>query len=637
MEYVYVFLGWIMDWCYSICSNYGIAIIIFTFLSKIVLLPVSVWTHLNSIKMIKIQPDINFMRAKYYGQSDIVAEKQSELYKKEKYSPLASTIPLFIQLFLLMGVVGVIKLGIESGTVDMMFGPINLGDVPAKVGFKLIYAPILAGLSSLLLSITQNASNVLQSEQSKWNKYGTMVFSVCLSLYLGWFVPLGTAWYWILSNLMAIAQMYILNAVIKPSKYVDYERLEESRKQLAELQSVGSEKKKKVSKEFRKKEKKDYKAFFSVVNKHLVFYSEGKGFYKYFDGIIQYLLKNTNIVIHYITSDPEDSVFKLAESEKRFKAYYIGENKLITLMMKLEADVVIMTMPDLENYHIKRSYIKKDIEYLYVPHGLDSINLTMRKGSVDHFDSVLCTGKNQVEEIRAIEKTYNLPEKKLIECGYPVLDDMRRSYCKAEPHDKKQILIAPSWQKDNIVDSCLEEILDNLKGKGYSITVRPHPQHVRHKAEFMELLKEKYKQCEDIVIQTDFSSNSTVFNADLVITDWSAIGYEFAFTTCKPVLFINTPMKVMNPEYDKIDVVPMNIQIRAEIGAELSLNDLGRIDNVVEELISNQDRYSRVIDDYIHEYVYNLGNSASVAGRYITNTIIEKINKVKTENKKENK
>ena len=168
---------------------------------------------------------------------------------------------------------------------------------------------------------------------------------------------------------MAIIQMYILNAVIKPSKYVDYKRLEESRKQLNELQNVGNARKEKRPREYKEKEKKDYKRFFSVVNKHLVFYSEGRGFYKYYAGIIQYLLKNTNITVHYVTSDPEDSVFDLEKENKHFRAYYIGENKLIPLMMKLEADVVVMTMPDLENFHIKRSYIKNDIEYIYVPHG----------------------------------------------------------------------------------------------------------------------------------------------------------------------------------------------------------------------------------------------------------------------------
>ena len=67
----------------------------------------------------------------------------------------------------------------------------------------------------------------------------------------------------------------------------------------------------------------------------------------------------------------------------------------------------------------------------------------------------------------------------------------------------------------------------------------------------MEQLKVKYEQDSDVEIQTDFSSNSTVFEADLMITDWSGIAYEYAYTTQKPVLFINTPMKVMNPEYQR--------------------------------------------------------------------------------------
>ena len=86
-------------------------------------------------------------------------------------------------------------------------------------------------------------------------------------------------------------------------------------------------------------------------------------------------------------------------------------------MMKMDADVVVMTMPDIENYHIKRSYIRKDINYVYVPHGMDSLNMTMRTGSMDHYDSVLCTGKIQKEEIEKTEEVYNLPKKELVEWG----------------------------------------------------------------------------------------------------------------------------------------------------------------------------------------------------------------------------
>ena len=357
-------LEWIMNTCYALCHNYGLAIILFTFISKIVLMPVSVWVQKNSIKMVKMQPKINFLKAKYFGDKDRIAEEQSELYKREKYNPMASVIPLLIQIVLLMGVIEVIKAGMNNPAIDMNFCGINLSLVPSSEGLGLIWSPLVAGLSAWILCVAQNASNVLQSEQSKANKYSTMLLSVGLSLYLGWFVAIGVALYWVASNLMAVIQLYVLNWLINPKKYVDYELLEKSKKELEALGNIGGQKKRKWNDPERKREREDYKKFFSVVNKHLVFYSEGSGFYKYFQGIIEYLLEHTNIVIHYITGDPNDAIFELSKKETNIRPYYIGEKKLITLMMKMDADVVVMTMPDLENYHIKRSYLRKDIEYI---------------------------------------------------------------------------------------------------------------------------------------------------------------------------------------------------------------------------------------------------------------------------------
>ena len=100
--------GSVMKWCYDITRNYGLAIILFTVFSKLVLLPVSVWVQKNSIKMVKIQPEINRIKVQHFGDQDTIAEKQQALFKREKYSPLASIIPLALQIILLMGVVEVI-------------------------------------------------------------------------------------------------------------------------------------------------------------------------------------------------------------------------------------------------------------------------------------------------------------------------------------------------------------------------------------------------------------------------------------------------------------------------------------------------------------------------------------------------
>lgn len=632
MNVLYQILGWIMKVCYDLCKNYGIAIILFTLISKIVLLPVSVWVVKNSIKLVKMQPEINFMKVKFFGDKDAIAEEQAQIYKREKYSPFASVIPLFIQIILLLGLVGVIKEGVSDSTLNMMFCGIDLSIIPSEVGGAMILVPIIAGLSSWILCVAQNVSNILQAEQSKMNQYGTLIFSVALSAYLGWFVPVGVAVYWIASNLLTIVQLYVLNWIMKPKNYIDYEQLEKSKKALDELQNIGG-KKRRFNDAESKRERADYKKFFSVVNKKIVFYSESSGFYKYFKGLIEYLLENTNLTIHYITSDPNDAIFELSKVQNRIRPYYIAEKKLITLMMKLEADIVLMTMPDLENFHIKRSYLKKDIEYIYIPHGIISYTMVVRPNSLDNYDTVFCVGKHHNEEFRKQEEFYGTKEKNLINWGYTLLDEMRADYALTEKreNEKKTILIAPSYQKDNIMDSCLEEILDKLQGKGYMITVRPHPQHVRHKKELMEQLKVKYENVPDVDVQIDFSSNNTVFEADLMITDWSGVSFEYAFTTQKPVLYINTPMKVMNPDYQKIGAEQINVSLRNEIGYSLDTDKLDSIDEVVDKMFQSKDEYYEKIGNYVNEYVYNLGNAAEVGGKYIIGQLQKKIKERKGE------
>ena len=683
-----------MRFCYQICNNYGIAIILFTLFSKIILLPVSIWVQKNSIKMVKMQPQINKIKIKYFGDKDKIADEQTKLYKQEKYNAFISLIPLFVQIFLLLGLVEVInkpityianiskekvdkltivaldnhkKLEPDSSSIELViFNDIKNNNFEdeykelisshekqriKKLNMELLgvnltwiaankkgiswLVPIIAGISALLLCLAQNAINVLQAEQSKFNKYGMMFLSVGLSLYLGCFVAAGVALYWVFSNIFAILQQVLLNIFIDPKKNVDYVELDKTAKELKEMEESN---KVHQTKEQKKKEKQDYKRFFSIVNKHLVFYSESNGFYKYYKGIIEYLLKNTNITIHYITSDYNDKIFELEKTNKQIKAYYIAEKRLITLMMKMEADIVVMTMPDLDNYHIKRSYIKKDIEYIYIPHGMDSLNMTMRERSMNNFDTIYVTDIYQREEMEKTIKYYNLKNKKIFNWGYSLLDEMVRDYksknTNKENIKKKTVLIAPSWQKDNIVDLCLDELLDELKGHNYKVIVRPHPQQVRHCKERFEKLKNEYKNDDTVEIQTDFSSNDTVFNADLLISDWSGIAYEYAYTTKKPVLFVDTPMKIMNPNYDKINNNPINVWSRNVIGESIKLSDIRKSNQLVEKMLSNNKKYHDKINDLVEKSVYNIGSSSEEGAKYIISSLQKKIKEKEEKNEK---
>lgn len=620
-----------MSWCYDLTGNYGWSIILFTFVSKILILPVTLWTYFNSIKMVKIQPEVNMLKVKYYGQNDIIAEKQTELQKKAGYHPLLSTIPLIVQLFLLMGVVEVIKAGITEGIIDMSFGPIDLGLIPSEQGISYIWVPLVAGIASLILCLVQDKFDILQSEQSIANMIFTMAISVGLSLYLGYFVFIGTVLYWVASNCFAVVQLFAMNLIIRPRRFIDYDAMEKSRAELAAIQGSGKKKGEGYFSPNRRRERADYKKFFHVVNKHLVFYSESGGFYKYFKGYIEYLLKHTKLTIHYITSDPDDKIFEMSQEEPRIRPYYIGENKLITLMMKMDADMVVMTMPDLDTYHIKRSYVRKDVEYVFIQHGTGSNNLTYRRGATDSFDTVFCAGEHQYDEELEIQKVYSLPERNILKIGYPLIDDMHDDYeakvasGQIKAHERPLILIAPSWQNDNIIDLCLEDILNQLKDKDYDIIVRPHPQEVRLKKEKINGLVEKYKDISNIEIQTDFTSNNPVMEADLVITDWSDIACEYAFTTSKPVLYINTPMKVMNPEWEKLTVVPINIYLRDKIGLNLDTNNLSKTAETVDYLLNHKDEYKKAINALYDRFVYNHGSSAEEGAKYIIRSLKDKI------------
>lgn len=624
------FLVKILSLCYRPFKSYGLAIIMFTILSKVALFPISIWVQKNSVKMVKIQPELNEIKADYYGDREKIDELQTDLMKSAGYNAFVSIIPMIIQIAMLLAMIAAIKQGMTSPLLNLKFYGLDLSKVPIREGAFYYFVPFLTGITAYLFCYVQNRSNVLQENSSKGMQIGTTVFSVGLSLYLGFFVQAGVALYWMASNFTSIIVIYVLNVLINPMDYIDYNRLQKSKEELQKLEELANSKN--VSREDKRREKESYKKFFSVENKKLVFYSEGSGFYKYFQGIIEYLLQNTNIVIHYVTSDPKDQIFEIYKENNQIRSYYIGENRLITLMMKMDADIVVMTMPDIETFHIKRSYVRKDVEYIFVPHALHSINLMMRTGCVNNFDTVLITGKHQLEEIRRTEEVYKVKKKQLVECGYPLLDSMIKDYEKnhKSENDCTTILIAPSWQDQGIMDLCLEDMLDIMKEADYKVIMRPHPQYVRHKPEYLDQLTRRYETNDNVEIQVDFSSNNTVFDADVLITDWSGIAYEYAFTTLRPVLFIDTPMKVQNPEYEKIGVAPMNIWMRKEIGLVLSPNETKNINSTVEKMISMKDEYRSVIQRYREQYIYNLGRSAEVGASYIIDQIQKKIAERKT-------
>ena len=367
-----------------------------------------------------------------------------------------------------------------------------------------------------------------------------------------------------------------------------------------------------------------------MVNKHLVIYSEKSGFYKYFKALIDELLASSNVIIHYVTNDPDDVIFEVAKKNPRIKPYYIGLKKTIALMLRLEADMVVMTTPDLDKYYLKKSLMRKDIEYVYIPHALMSMHMGMKEGSLDAFDTVFCAGEHIKREVEATVKCYGLPEKTLVEFGYPLADDLIAVGEKEKKTHKtggrREILIAPTWNEDNILDSCIDEMLEGLLCDDYHIIVRPHPEYVKRYGQRMQAIVDRWKDKvgDGLTFELDFSSNSSIYSSDLMITDWSGISFEYSFATKRPTLFVNTKMKVLNPNWQKIGCTPIEITLRDEIGISIEKDDVKNISSIVGGMFNKSGEFVVKIENALDKAVYNVGHAAEVGAKYILEALVDK-------------
>lgn len=680
-------LGYIFFLCYELLPNYGLAILSFALLTKALMFPLSLIAQKNAITMVRIQPALDDIKQRFAGNNTLIMDEQKALYKREHYSMLKGILPLLIQIPIILGLICVIYNplqhllhldvatirtlvdatanylgtpvaelgtgaqlavmelvkhnpaalaglpGMESAlaqiaAVDLDFLGVDMAMVPSfSVPLTLLY-PILSGSSALLLSVAQNKFYVLQINAGFWGKWGTALFLTLFSFYFAYILPCGVGLYWIAGNLISIGVMGLCNLIYNPKKFIDFSTIKLKPKLSSEEKAAHKQQKKAE----KARQRIDAKRFYKTPHKQVVFYSEGSGFYKYFKRMIAWLLDNSAVVIHYVSSDMNDQVFSLQlapEHRERFKTYFIGQSGLISFMMKMDADMVVMTMPDLEVFHIKRSLVRKDIEYVYLDHGMASLHTALRQHALDHYDTIFTFGPNQDTEVRRSEELYELSAKTLVNTGYPLLDDLLdnvRDLPLDHVNTPPQALIAPSWQKDNIMELCLPQTVAPLLKAGFMVTVRPHPEYVkRFSQKILESLAGFERELEEgsLVLERDFSSNKTVYLADVVITDWSSIAQEFSYATKKPSIFINTPFKVMNHAWEDLELESLDVSLRNQIGVDIPLDELENIGSVAQEMIAQRDSYRERIIQVMEANLYNVGTAAEHAGAYLLSSLAQ--------------
>ena len=376
-------------------------------------------------------------------------------------------------------------------------------------------------------------------------------------------------------------------------------------------------------------ERKELEKFnkLSLDERLIVFYSEDISSFVHFEQIIHELTEKMGCQICYVTSAKDDPI--LTSQNKRIKAFYIGLGAIRTkFFMELKAEVLVMTMPNLETYFIKRSKVYP-VHYVYVFHSIVSTHTIYRKGAFDHFDSIFCVGPHHVEEISATESVYGLKHKNLVKYGYGLLDNLQtnksmKNQQRCTEDGKKKILVAPSWGKNGLLETKGLELVKILLDGGYHVTVRPHPMTNRKWSKTIKAIENEFKSNANFEIEKDVSTFESLYSAYGLISDWSGIAIEYAFACELPVLYIDGSPKINNSSYDKIACEALEITIRNLIGKVISPNELESLPKIIESTYENIDNFKTKIQEVRDKTVFNLGESGMNGAQEIVKILHEK-------------
>lgn len=356
--------------------------------------------------------------------------------------------------------------------------------------------------------------------------------------------------------------------------------------------------------------------------KKYVIYCEDKRYWTVFQPVIEEFEKR-QIEITYYTGSKDDAVF---DREWKFvKAEYIGSgNVAYAKLNMLSAGIVLMTTPGIQVYQLKRS--KNVKHYSHIFHSCTDSTM-YRLFGLDYFDSVLMTGDYQGEDIRLLEKQRELPAKELVTVGCSYLDVLKEKMAAIPEEENHQftVLVSPSWGKSALLGLYGEKLLDPLVKSGMNIIIRPHPQSRISEADMLNRLQERYKDAKNVSWDNERDNIYSLKKADIMISDFSGIVYDYTFLCDKPVMYANAEMDLL--PYDIYDTGhdPWAVTTLQKIGIPIKEEDFTNIADVIKNA-SDSPELASLRAHYKAEAWQHIGEAGKRTADYMISTM-EKIEK----------
>lgn len=213
MSFIASSLGMILKSIYGVIGNYGLSIIVFTVIIKIILTPLAVKQTKSTFAMSEINPKIKEIQEKYKNKPEKQNEEITKLYKESGFNPMAGCLPLLIQMPILLGLFYVFKnpvsYGVFATKAEFLAANGNFLWIKSLIKPDYILA-VLSGLSAYFMQIVMTPKEQMEGPM----KMMTYLLPG-MSLIWGFSFPAALTLYWTISNVFSVFQFYVITKPLK--------------------------------------------------------------------------------------------------------------------------------------------------------------------------------------------------------------------------------------------------------------------------------------------------------------------------------------------------------------------------------------------------------------------------------------
>ncbi|CAE6884514.1 Required for the insertion and or proper folding and or complex formation of integral membrane proteins into the membrane. Involved in integration of membrane proteins that insert both dependently and independently of the Sec translocase complex [Vibrio sp. B1REV9] len=192
-------LHWLLDTIHGFVGNWGVAIILLTFIVRGAMYPLTKAQYTSMAKMRMLQPKLQAMRERIGDDRQRMSQEMMELYKKEKVNPLGGCLPLLLQMPIFIALYWALMESVELRH-SPFFGWIH--DLSAQDPYYIL--PLLMGASMFLIQ-KMSPTTVTDPMQQK-----IMTFMPVMFTFFFLFFPSGLVLYWLVSNIVTLIQQTLI-------------------------------------------------------------------------------------------------------------------------------------------------------------------------------------------------------------------------------------------------------------------------------------------------------------------------------------------------------------------------------------------------------------------------------------------